>query len=404
MIIFRLGVKPGLFILEKMKKLLLVLSLIPSLLFAQNIDDEKIKNDWKNLVSYVGSQYFKSIVEEYLPKANSKETEAYDTNIKNYINKSTLNSPTSLNSIQDFSEWDSSRKKWEEYNKKMNLSGNERNFNNLFSGVDEKHIRNVRAEIIKEYTVLELRQTNIQNVQKVEQNKVDNLDEEIKTMGSKQSQFEEQISTIKSMVYPALIALLALLAGISFWFYKQITAIKENLEAKEQKNINHNVQSILENEIGSLKSKISSLSKDIENLESLINKVQNTKPQVAQQNQPQSITPQPQAEPVKASVKPQQELQVKEPEIFLEYFDNGEFKEGSETKCFYRMEKNSRKFFFIESKLKEALANNGFPMDICIGSGSKNGATRVKLTNPGKVEQQSNGRWKVVERINLKFE
>lgn len=329
------------------------------------MDNDRIKNDWEKLVSYIGSQYFKSIVEEYLPNASQEERDAYDTNIKKYIDESTLATPTSLSSIKDFSKWESSKEKWEKYNEKMKLPDNERNFDKLFSGDDEKHIRNVKEEIKKEYAVQESQHTNI---------------------------------------IPSLIALLALLAGISFWFYRQITAIKNNLETQKQNNKKNNIQSVSENEIDILNSKIRDLSKEVENLRSQLSEAQNIKPQTVQQDQLQSVVQQPQSEPEKVDFKLQQDPQIKETKIFLEYFDNGEFKEGSEAKCFYRMEKNSGKFFFIESKLKEALANNGFSLDICDSCGSKNGATRVKLNSPGKVEQQANGRWKVVEKINLKFE
>lgn len=378
-----------------MKKVLFILSFIPNLLFAQNMDNDRIKNDWEKLVSYIGSQYFKSIVEEYLPNASQEERDAYDTNIKKYIDESTLATPTSLSSIKDFSKWESSKEKWEKYNKKMKLPDNERNFDKLFSGDDEKHIRNVKEEIKKEYAVQESQHTNTQ-YPKVEQNI-----EELRTMETK---LEEKMSSIKTFVIPSLIALLALLVGISFWFYRQITAIKNNLETQKQNNKKNNIQSVSENEIDILNSKIRDLSKEVENLRSQLSEAQNIKPQTVQQDQLQSVVQQPQSEPEKVDVKLQQDPQIKESKIFLEYFDNGEFKEGSEAKCFYRMEKNSGKFFFIESKLKEALANNGFSLDICDSCGSKNGATRVKLNSPGKVEQQANGRWKVVEKINLKFE
>ncbi len=359
------------------------------------MDNDRIKNDWENLVYYIGSQYFKSIVEDYLPNATSEEKKAYETNIKGCIRKSTLEHPLRPENVNS-SKWETSVRKWKEYNdKKMILPDNERNFDKLFSGDDEKHIRNVKEEIKKEYAVQESQHTNTQ-YPKVEQNI-----EELRTMETK---LEEKMSSIKTFVIPSLIALLALLAGISFWFYRQITAIKNNLETQKQNNKKNNIQSVSENEIDILNSKIRDLSKEVENLRSQLSEAQNIKPQTVQQDQLQSVVQQPQSEPEKVDVKLQQDPQIKESKIFLEYFDNGEFKEGSEAKCFYRMEKNSGKFFFIESKLKEALANNGFSLDICDSCGSKNGATRVKLNSPGKVEQQANGRWKVVEKINLKFE
>ncbi|MDO4525511.1 MAG: hypothetical protein Q4B61_09290 [Bacteroidales bacterium] len=200
-----------------MKKVLFILSIIPNLLFAQNMDNDRIKNDWEKLVSYIGSQYFKSIVEEYLPNATSEEKKAYETNIKGCIRKSTLEHPLRPEKVNP-SKWENSVSKWKEYNdKKMKLPDNERNFDKLFSD-DEKHIRNVKEEIKKEYAVQESQHTNTQ-YPKVEQNI-----EELRTMETK---LEEKMSPIKTFVIPSLIALLALLAGISFWFYRQITAIKK---------------------------------------------------------------------------------------------------------------------------------------------------------------------------------
>lgn len=181
------------------------------------MDNDRIKNDWEKLVSYIGSQYFKSIVEEYLPNATSEEKKAYETNIKGCIRKSTLEHPLRPEKVNP-SKWENSVSKWKEYNdKKMKLPDNERNFDKLFSD-DEKHIRNVKEEIKKEYAVQESQHTNTQ-YPKVEQNI-----EELRTMETK---LEEKMSPIKTFVIPSLIALLALLAGISFWFYRQITAIKK---------------------------------------------------------------------------------------------------------------------------------------------------------------------------------